>query len=314
MSRRGAVLRKRVGRLTQKPAVRVSAGALVVGATLAGFLVPVATSPTHARSALLEQPITVKRALSTTAALFGDRVEAEVDVYTADSAIDPASVRIQTDFRPYRAAATRIDRSTRDGMSLLRSRTVLVCLTRRCLAPSGGRSLQFRPVTVAFRRAGRKRSLEILWQPLETLSRAPSGSGAQAGIVDTAPPLDSGFPRSPALLQAGLILAAVALTLAGLALVVPALWPHAPRLRRRRTPPSRLEQLLLELETAARIGDEAKRRSVLDQLATSLSTLPSPALEAHTRSLAWGATVPEPDMLLGLAERVRTSVNGALRR
>ena len=109
MSRRRDSLRARAGELARRPAVRVGACALLAGATLAGFLVPLLMSRAHTPTALLEQPITIKRALSTTAALFGDHVEAEVDVYTAGRGIDPGSVRIRTNSsRPSGSSSTRI--------------------------------------------------------------------------------------------------------------------------------------------------------------------------------------------------------------
>jgi len=303
-----------VSRSRLRPAMRGTALALVAPVVLAGFLVAFLVAWSHTTSALLERPVTVKRALSTTAALFGDRVEAEVDVYTDDRTVDPGSVRVRTDFTPYRAVTTRVDRTSHAGLSLLRTRIVLTCLTQACLPPrTGGRVLHFAPLAVSYRASAKSASVEVPWGPLQVLSRLPADPAANVGVVDTAPALDPSFPRSPALLRGALIGAAALLGLAGAALVVTGLWPSNLPGRRRR-PISPLEQSLLEVETAAQREDEPRRRHALDQLATRLAELPSPSLEARTRSLAWGPDTPEPQAITHLTDEVRASVNGGSRR
>ena len=105
---------------------------------------------------LLDGPITVKRALSTSATLFGDPVEAEVDVYTRDRSIAP---RVgQRGDRASGRTGSRRRGSTREhegDISLLRTRITLECLTRTCLPPRGGvRVVRFRPFAVTYRRGG----------------------------------------------------------------------------------------------------------------------------------------------------------------
>ena len=282
---------------------------------LAGFLTAFLRSDTRATPRLRERPITINRTLSATAVLFGDRLDAEIDVYTDDNSIEPGSVRVRPDFRPYRAVSTKVDRTSRNGVSLLRLRTSLVCLTKACIPPrEGGRVIRFRPFTVTYRAGGQDAGGQVPWGPIQELSRLPVDSTARVGVVDTPPPLDPGFARSPTLLRTALIVAAAVLGVAGALLVVTAIWPpsFSSRYRRRRLSP--LEQSLREVEAAARLGDEAQRRRALDQLATHLAELPSPSLEARTRSLAWGAPMPDPEGLTLLTEQVRTSLNGGARR
>jgi hypothetical protein len=315
MSKRGVGLGMRVRDLKGTPAARIAAITVVACALLAGFLIALLRSDAQTRPVLFVKPITVTRELSTTAALFGDRIEAEVDVYTDDRRIAPGSVRVRPDFRPYKAVTTRIDRESRDSVSLLRSRITLTCLTQVCVPPlTGGVALHFRPFTVFYRLGGQTKSGQVAWQPIQILSRLPLDPAARIGVADTAPPLEAGFPRSPTLLRMVLLLAATILALAGSALVVTSLWRTSfyARYRSRRRSP--LERVLHEVEAAAQLGDETQRRSALDQLATRLAELPSPSFEARTRSLAWGAAKPEPEMLTLLAEQVRTSLNGGSRR
>jgi hypothetical protein len=304
----------RVAGLWSKPASRLVAIAVVMCAATAGFLTVLLASPPRAEPTLLTKPITIKRALSTTVASFGDRIEAEVDVYTDGRTIDAGSVRVRPDFTPYRAVSTRVDRARRGVVSLLRSRIVLSCVTKACVPPRGGGSLRFRPLTVTYRARGQHLSVQVPWGSIQLSSRLPLDPTAHVGVVDTAPALNARFSLSPALLRGLLILVAAILGLAGAASVVSGLWPPFFSLLRSARPVSPLESSLLQVETAARSGDETARRHVLDQLATHLAELPSPVLEARTRSLAWAASTPEPEALTRLAQQVRSSLNGGLLR
>jgi hypothetical protein len=133
-------------------------------------------------------------------------------------------------------------------------------------------------------------------------------------VIDTAPPLDPGFALSPALLGTVLILTAAVLGLAGAALLVTGLWPPSFYSLQRWRRLSPLERSLLQVETAAQSSDETVRRHALDELATRLAELPSPSLEARTRSVAWGASTPAPETLTLIARQVRTSLNGGSHR
>ena len=288
--------------------------ALVGAAALAALLAVLLSHRSATTVAPLERPVTVKRALSTTAALFGDQVTAEVDVYSDDRTVDPASVHVRSDFRPYSPVSTRVDRAQQGGVSLLRTRIVLECTTRRCLPPpTHGAVVRFAPLLVTYRAKERDKSLAVPWEPFELLSRLPNDASANVGVIDTAPPLESGFPRSPAPLRGVLIGVAAILGLAGAALVVSALWPSR-LLARRRRPLSPLEQSLLDVESTARSEDEERRRHALDRLATRLAELPAPSLEARTRSLAWGEESPGAQTMAHLTEDVRASLNGGGRR
>ncbi len=114
------------------------------------------------------------------------------------------------------------------------------------------------------------------------------------GIVDSAPPLEPRFERSPETLRTLFLLTAAVLGLAGAALVVTALWPPSYLAQRRRRRLSPLERSLQQVEAAAEGDDEAARRRTLDDLATHLGEIPSPSLEVRTRALAWGAEPARP--------------------
>ena len=255
MSRAG--LRKRAAALADAPAARLLAIGLILVATAAAvaaiFLVdrPVTTARP------LDDPITVKRSLSTSAALFGDPIEAEVDVYSDGARIAARSVRLSTSFEPYRAAATRIERRHQGDVTLLRTRISLECLTPACLPPRGKtRVLRFPPLAVTYRSGGRDQRVLVPWEPLQVSSRLPAEANARVGIVDSAPSLESRFERSPQTLRTVFLLVAAVLGLAGAALVVTALLPPSYLAQRRQRRLSPLERSLQQVEAAA----EGERR------------------------------------------------------
>jgi hypothetical protein len=308
-----AGVRGRAAALADAPAARLLVIGLVLGTALAAVLAAVLVNRPSFSPSLLGDPITVNRALSTTAALFGDPVEAEIDVYTDDGKVPAGSVRVRTDFKPYRIVATKVDRVSQGGVSLLRTRISLQCLTRVCLpAPSGGRVVRFPPFALSYREGGREARVLVPWPPVQLSSRLPPDTSARVGIIDNPPPLEPGFARSPKTLRTLLLLAAAMLGVAGAALVVTALWPPPFWSQRRWRRLSPIERSLVQVEAAARNGDEGVRRRTLDQLATRLSEVPSPSLEVRTRALAWGQSPPVPEALTLLTEQVRTALNGGV--
>ncbi len=300
--------------LARTPVARLLAVGLVLGATVGAVLVAALVHRPSSTAHVLDDPVTVKRSLSTSAAAFGDPVGAEIDVYSSDRSVAPRTVRVSTDFGPYRIAATKIDRISRGDVSLLRTRWSLECLTRDCLPPKGGaRIVQFPPLGVTYRTGGRDVRVFVPWEPLRLSSRLPADLTARVGIVDTAPPLEPGFVRSPETLRTVFLVAAAVLTLVGAVLVVTVLWPPSFLAQRRWRRLSPLDRSLLLVEAAARNADEATRRRTLDDLATRLGEVPSPSLERRTRALAWGQSPPDPDALAVLAEQVRSALNGGVR-
>lgn len=307
-------LRTRGAAAVDSPIVRALAIAVVLGLALVAMLVTVLWHRPPGPAAVLADPVTVKRALSSTSVLFGDPVEAEVNVVTRDASVAPASVRVNTSFAPFSVVSKKVERADVGGISLLRTRITLQCLRRACLPPpGGGRVVQFEPITVGYSRDGRASSLVVPWGPLQVSSRIPPGVATGIGIIDTAPPLDPQFRRSPELVQWVLRLAVLILALAGAVLVVAALWPPSFRARRRWARLSPLERSLLLVEAAAGSEDEVERRSTLDQLALRLGEARAPDLERQTQALAWGQAPPEPEALALLAARVRATLNGKVR-
>ena len=307
-------LHDRTASLADAPASRLLAIGLIVGVVVAVVLAIVVLDRPSTSFALQRDPVTVKRALSTTAALFGDPVQAEIDVYTNDRVVSASSLQVRTDFRPYRVVATTTTHASHGGVSLLRTKVSLQCLTRDCLPPrSGTGTVTFRPFLVSYEAHGQSAHARVPWETLQVSTRLPRDPSARVGIVDAPPMLDAQFRHSPELLRLLFLLAAAVLAIVGVALIVPVLWPRSFLARRRWRRLSPLERSLLEVEAAAQNQGEAVRRQTLDHLATRLGEVPSRSLEAKTRALAWGETAPEPEALTLLAAQVRTTLNGGVR-
>jgi len=237
-------------------------------------------------------------------------IEAEIDV-TTGVGVDPGSVRVVTDFRPFATLATRVDRSTDGQARLLRTRVTLQCLQLSCLAPREGvHSFRFPPAVVHYRQDGRQRQLVRPWGELQAVSRLGPG---RPRLTEGPPAVAERFRVSPALARAVLLGVAVAAGLAGAWLVLTGLWPHAFLARRRWRRLTPLEQALAQLDAAARAGDEETRRRVLEHLAATLGEVDLAALEQESRRLAWSATPPAGDELVALGEHVRASANGGSR-
>lgn len=301
--------------LAGEPTYRIAAivAVLVAFVALAAVVVLRPDGRSSATPRLQQEPITVKRGLSTGSALFGDTITAEVDIVSDDTRVAPDSVRLETDFRPLTVVDTTVDRERRGGATLLRTVYVLRCVTVACLPPKDGRPVRFAPATVRYRSGGRARAEAVAWRGLIVHSRLSGDPAAVEGITDAPPALSTGFARSTALVVALLALLAVLLGVAGALLVVQGLWPrffYSLGWWRSLSP---LSQSLLQVEAAASIEDEAVRRGSLDRLATQLEAARAPELGGEARRLAWGPAVPGPAELTAFVARVRASARKSAR-
>ncbi len=303
-----ARLGARLSSIGDRPTARL----LAIGAVLVAALVVVALlfRPAGAPPApeLRRSPITVAQTLTPATALFGDRLEAVVDVYTAAPAVSAGSLRIATDFRPYTVVATHVDRSSRRSVTLTRTLVSLQCLTTACLPPrQRPRTFHFAPTTVRYRQRGQDRRMSEPWIPVRVSSRLES---AHARLAEAPPELTTETRLPPDALRLGLVAVAIACAAAGAWLVLTGLWPHVFSSRRRWRRLSELDRALAQLDAATAIEDEGLRRRVLEQLATRLGAADRTILERRTRELAWSAHEPGAADLAALGAQVRLDLHG----
>jgi hypothetical protein len=258
--------------------------------------------------------LATSRALTPTAHLFGDFVQARLDVIVDRDDLDPDRVKASLDFLPYRIQ-NGVKRSREDfsHFTRLRWEATLRCITIACVpsrlqsvlgAQEGRgerRTYRFKPTHVTYEdpKTGKvSRLRQVFWPPLDAISRlspdaqeipsyASLGPGGEFGA--TLAPVDEPTFRVPAWLLGGALLAAALALLAFPATLV------ARELRRRRPEPeaelplSALEQALLRVERVRDHGDAEEQREALEALAFELD---GDGRASRVRALAWRADAP----------------------
>jgi hypothetical protein len=237
-------------------------------------------------------------------ALFGDALDARVDVVVERSLVDAASVRVHVDLRPYVPVATRRAERPAGRFTRVEYRYRLLCLRRRCLPNGPERTIRFAPVRITWHGQGRTQTQTILWPPLRLASRLDPQQLSQPvprSDVVRQPAMTWGV--EPKLAVGGLVALAAILLAYPLALAV--------RLGRRgwyvlRT--SRLERLspleraLELLRRAAAGGESAPSRRALERVARELHDDP---LGEDARRLAWSRSGPEQQEMESFRTRVQ---------
>ncbi|MFN8223682.1 MAG: hypothetical protein U0R50_10625 [Gaiellales bacterium] len=289
-----------------EPGIRLALAVLAALAALVAAaiaLMPRATAP----ATVVDGPITVRRALATVSARFGDTITAEASVLSDDRRVPPDTVALRADFRPYAVVGQTSDVRRRGTTTLREATFTLRCLTSACLPPANGKPVRFPPLRVSFERGGVGRTLTVAWPGLAVHSQLSGDPLVPVGIVDAPPALGNGTRVSAGLMRALFALAAISAGLAGALLVLQALWPtrfYSLREWRRLTP---LGQAMAQVDAAARIEDEGLRRQVLDRLAGRLDEAGALTLGREARGLAWGPATPGRQELEAFAARVRAT-------
>ncbi len=247
--------------------------------------------------------------------LFGDTVTARVGVAIDRTRVDPASLRIATNFAPWSpVGAPRSTRRDGETTSYLETTYVLRCLALACVPRRTAATREFEPVGISYtRRGGGQGSLSERWPVLVTNSRIvvddldrddELGEPWRADVVSV--PAAS-YRSSPSLILFLLLAGAGVLAIAGAALAYRAL-------PRRRTPlpaPVVPERELTPLERALALLDDHlpgdERRRTLERVAQLLEEQ-NGELAGAARTLAWSNGLPAPEETGEFADRVRSAV------
>lgn len=255
------------------------------------------------------RPVTIRTSFAPPAAGFADEVVARVVVVLDRRAVRLSTLRVQVDLAPLSLTGPRREtRVTRGRTTIVRIETPAACLSERCLAPSGTRSVAPAPVRAEVRRAdGPLVSTDMPWTPLQIAGRvAPTVAAAATPtfLADTAPPSVT-YSADPTRLALVFDLAGAALVGAGSALAAAATLSRG---RRRRCEGMRepLEQAIA-LARAARSRPAPDRRSALGLLARLLARR-DPALARTAADLAWSRPPPGPDALERVVDAVEREV------
>jgi hypothetical protein len=232
--------------------------------------------------------------------MFGDALSATVETVVDPALVDPRSVRVHADFRPYRASSTRVVRRQEGRLTSIEFRYRLECLVRKCLPNGAERHVVFRPVRITY---GAGETQTAFWPPVQLASRV-----APQELQD--PVLRSELVRQPAVtygvrpqLAVAALLAVAVLLLAYPALLAFRLARHGWRTLRtsrfeRLTP---MERALELMRRAAAAGEGEPSRRALERVARELG---EHELVTDARRMAWSRPRPESDEMDSLRARL----------
>jgi hypothetical protein len=279
--------------------------------------------------------VQVRAQLTPRSVLFGDTVTARLDVTLNQDRIDPESVRVVTDFAPWRAIGPP-ERTRRDGKESTHLRTtfVLRCLASVCMPPDEALPYELEPATVTYDALGAQAPSGLRavarWPTLVVNTRldasadvprprpgfparggSPFASPWRADLISMPPVsyrVDPETARIPLFAGAG-VFAVLGLGLAYLG-----------RPRRRPEPEPEpvpvepepqvtpLEQALALLEDSSTTDGAADRRRALELVAAELRGRGNDHLADLARGLAWSRQTPAHERTSGLAEEARPAL------
>ena len=303
--------------------MRSSVAAALVVLACAGCAVDEDAPTLPAGRAILATP-----SIAPSVHVFGDQINATLDVVVDASKLDPDRVQLTPRFFPYeRVGDVHVERKEYGGVTRLRYTMRLRCLGPQCipsrLASAAGpqepgrgerKAFRFRPSSLLYDQQPRDRLLQVVrWPTLESVSRI---NETQFGLAQFA--FRAGYRPLPGItwLLDPTLLAAL-LVLAALVLLAPAaLLVRRAYLERRAAAEPEPEPELEPLERALRLvewsrdrPDGENRRRALEALAEELENVESP-LADDARTLAWSPSSPSPQGATLLVERVREGTSG----
>ena len=271
--------------------------ALLAGSVVLAFRSGAGSSAAHAPAP------SAKAMLSSRSVLFGDTVEAQLDLILPRR-LAATEFSGHPDFRPFRIVSTHVERSELGGgMERISLRYGLTCLSAHCLGPGPSTRVQFAPTSVSIP-GGRVRAI---WPPLLEISRAQGVSQPVADGLDSIPAAFPGLqPRRDA--DEALIAAVASL------LVLGAAWLLLQRRARRRrafvaaTEPL-LQTLLARVEAGLPEDVLYRQRHALDALAVELRHRRiNGSLAVDAERLAWAPEEPTPEDIRALCAHIRRMV------
>jgi len=297
-------------------AVAVGALALLAAAPAAAEL------PVHLSGSSVGEgmPLKAYATLTPTVHLFGDTLTASLAVVADTKWVDPARVRVRTDFAPYEAV--------RDPQ-LVRLRTgrfeqmtwiwTLRCLGSPCVprVPHSDTShvFHFPPAHIDYINTGGRRlyGINAYWPPVEVVSQVAPGVKQilrltnrikwQFALGPVAKPTYRVSPTVVLWLAVGLagLLALAAVVLAGL--WIDKVRPRAEQVELMSGTP--LERVLAVLRYAHETGDETLQRKAFERVADELGVERADQLTRVARELAWSPRTPADEEVEGFAEQAR---------
>jgi hypothetical protein len=310
------------------PAGAVVAGVCVVVLTLVAVAV-IAVTTTRGSGGGEESagttPIAAAGTISPEIALFGDTVDARIDVTLDRTQIDPRLVHAKAAFAPWlRVGTPVVERHDSGDTTFLRWSYVLRCLDSACVPSRGPLKFDFNPAKVSYLSpqgdATERLVVDAHWPALLVHSRLDAADATQRDPLRA--PWHADLTSLPAVTyRIGPWSLVVVLLAAGIAFLVAAailfyrLLPERREVIELPPPPpkpvlSPLEQALVLLEAHATEDGVAERRRALELVAEELAGWDERSLERRARTLAWSEDEPAPAATQALAAMVRAQLEG----
>jgi hypothetical protein len=252
--------------------------------------------------------------------LFGEVLTAHAEVVVDPRRVDPASVALDVDFRPFRIRSE----SRRISAGLGRATVVdfrysIQCVARACV-PLGATG-RTRAAATAFQlsrsrvtargRDGHAFATRVTWPVFGVQSRLTAGEIALSTPVIDRPvqPPPVSWAISPDLLGGLALAAAALLTLGAGWLVASTVRGDARPLRALRIPANLtpVERALALAEHAAAHGEVGESRKALERLAVELRRRGTGTHAGDAEQLAWSARGPSSETVAALADAVRSN-------
>ena len=271
------------------------------------------------------RPLRARAMLSDRIVVFGDTVQARVDVALDLRHVNPNTVKVRATFDAWqRVVPAQVTRTDAGSSSHIRITYVLRCLKQACVPARDSIPFAFKPARVEFvNRAGGRGLLRAPFPRLIVNTRIVPGDLATAAPwrIDVTSVPEPSYRTSPSLLLALLIGGSLLLFACG-GVLAWAGWPRHHLVEPVPEPepepellPTPLEQALELLEDAARGNGAADQRRSLELVAEVLGERgEGDDLARAARALAWSPTAPRLEDTKQLALRVRATLEEELRQ
>ena len=283
------------------------------------------TPATQARAIQARADVTPRRVL------FGDMVTALVEVTLDRDRVDPGSVQVRADFRPWKQIANP-ERLRQDGetTTTLRMTYVLRCLTSDCISTDQA-AVQTENIIETFGQArvtyaapegigsGDAVSLRVPWPRFLVDARYSQRDAQNAGASTSGWRADLlSLPAVTYSVTPGLLFVLLLMVGAVLAIAAGAFAFRARLVRPPPGPPSTagapgpvltpLERALALLEDSVRVNGAGDQRRALELVAAALAQCGDVTLAHASRALAWSAPLPGVPETNGMAVKARAAL------
>jgi hypothetical protein len=301
----------------------LAAGAVVVLAVgaVAALLIVWDRGGSAGEAEATREPIAATGTLEPRVVLFGDTLQARVDVVVDRTVIDPEQVSVTWRTAPWKQIAKPEQSETIAGATAyLRTTYVLRCLAVVCAPARETEKVDLNDASVAYEapvgEGARRLTVDVEWPTLTVHTRVGELEPGQRDALSA--PWRADVVSLPAVsyrvppLLALVLLVALAAALVGVAgYVTYRAWPRREPAPEPPPPPppvvSPLEQALALLESPTTNGAESRRRA-LELVADEIERWGDASLADDVRALAWSEHAPESDATKAVAARLRAGM------